>query len=485
MAKSIMIQGTMSNAGKSLLVTALCRVFKQDGYKVAPFKSQNMALNSFITWDGLEMGRAQVAQAEACGIEPDVRMNPILLKPTTDIGSQVIVNGKVKGQYAARDYFAIKKSFIPDILEAYNGLAEENDIIVLEGAGSPAEINLKSDDIVNMGMAKLVDAPVLLAGNIDPGGVFAQLYGTVKLLEPDEQERIKGLIINMFRGDKTILDPGIEMLEEKVGIPVVGTIPYMKVDIDDEDSMSGRLRNAKYSGDRPIDVAIIRLPKISNFTDFAPLEAHSYLGVRYVGSLEELGTPDLIIIPGTKSTMADLEWMNENGLADAIRKRAAAGTFILGVCGGYQMLGTMLSDPHGVEGGGDMAGLSLLPEQTVFAPLKTRTQTKAVLKTGYLSGTEVEGYEIHMGVNEPTGEFEYPANVVGTYIHGLFDNGTSVERLAEVLAAKKGLEAPTERIENRKEYKERQYDILADVLREYLDMDKVYEIMGIDRGSNE
>ncbi len=323
MAKSIMIQGTMSNVGKSLLCAALCRIFKQDGYRTAPFKSQNMALNSYITDDGLEMGRAQAVQAEAAGIAADVRMNPILLKPTSDRGSQVIVEGRVWGQYEARDYFARKKSLIPTILRCYNSLAAENDIIVIEGAGSPAEINLKQDDIVNMGLAELVSAPVLLVGDIDPGGVFAQLYGTVALLEPDEQARIRGLIINKFRGDKSLLDPGIAMLEEKTGLPVLGTIPYTRLDIDEEDSMAASLLE-KYPR-KDIDIAVIRLPRISNFTDFAPLDRHSQLGVRYVSDPKNLGRPDLIILPGTKNTMADLAWLRETGLAEAVCRLAGRG----------------------------------------------------------------------------------------------------------------------------------------------------------------
>ena len=267
-----MVQGTMSGAGKSLLVTALCRIFRRDGLWVAPFKSQNMALNSYITRDGLEMGRAQVAQAEAAGKEPDVRMNPILLKPSSDTGSQLIVNGRVRGQYSARDYFAMKKTLIPEILQAYRSLAEENDVIVLEGAGSPAEINLKADDIVNMGLAELVNAPVLLVGDIDRGGVFAQLYGTVALLEKEERDRIVGTVINKFRGDVRLLEPGLEMLREKTGIPVLGVVPYGQWDIDDEDSLSPRLTRKRT--DSPVDVAVIRLPRISNFTDFAPLESH-------------------------------------------------------------------------------------------------------------------------------------------------------------------------------------------------------------------
>ena len=303
-AKCIMVQGTMSGAGKSLLCAALCRIFAQDGWRVAPFKSQNMALNSFVTRDGLEMGRAQVVQAQAAGVEPDVRMNPILLKPSSDIGSQVIVNGEVRGQMPAAEYFRRKKQLIPDILAAYNSLAEDFDIIVIEGAGSPAEINLKADDIVNMGLAKLVDAPVLLVGDIDRGGVFAQLFGTVELLEPDERARIKGLVINKFRGDVGILRPGLAMLEEKTHLPVFGVVPYLKVDIEDEDSLSDRLqvKNAV----KPLDAAIVRLPHISNFTDFMPLEQHPLLGVRYVQTTRELGAPDCVILPGTKNTVDDL-----------------------------------------------------------------------------------------------------------------------------------------------------------------------------------
>ena len=321
-ASCIMVQGTMSGAGKSLLCAALCRIFAQDGYRTAPFKSQNMALNSFVTRDGLEMGRAQVVQAQAAGIEPDVRMNPILLKPSSDVGSQVIVNGEVRGQMPAAAYFKMKRSLIPDILAAYNSLAEAVDIIVIEGAGSPAEINLKADDIVNMGLAKLVDAPVLLAGDIDRGGVFAQLYGTVELLEPDERARIKGLIINKFRGDVEILRPGLAMLEEKTHLPVLGVVPYLKVDIEDEDSLSERLETGKTV--KPLDIAILRLPHISNFTDFMPLEQHPLLGVRYVQNAHTLGTPDLVILPGTKNTVDDLLWLRQSGLEPALLKLAAA-----------------------------------------------------------------------------------------------------------------------------------------------------------------
>lgn len=320
MAKCIMIQGTMSNVGKSLLVTALCRIFRQDGYRVAPFKGQNMALNSCITSKGLEMSRAQAVQAEAAGLEPDPRMNPVLLKPSSDTGSQLIVNGRPRGHYQAADYFKLKPGLIPEVLAAYHSLAAEQDIIVIEGAGSPAEINLGKDCFVNMGLAELVNAPVLLVGDIDRGGVFAQLYGTVALLEEEERARIVGTIINKFRGDVSLLRPGLGQLEKLTGVPVLGVVPYLRVDIDDEDSLSPRLERKSHSA--PIDIAVIRLPHIANFTDLDPLERHPALGVRYVERVAELGRPDLIVLPQTADEERDGAWLWESGLEAAIRERA-------------------------------------------------------------------------------------------------------------------------------------------------------------------
>ena len=480
----------MSGAGKSLLCTALCRIFAQDGWRVAPFKSQNMALNSCITADGLEMGRAQAVQAQAAGCEPDVRMNPILLKPSSDTGSQVIVNGEVWGDYSAADYFKNKTRLIPHVLEAYDSLAEENDILVIEGAGSPAEINLRENDIVNMGLAGLVDAPVLLAGDIDRGGVFAQLYGTVALLnEKKERKRVKGLIINKFRGDVDILRPGLTQLEELTGLPVVGVIPYTRVDIDDEDSLAPRL-NA-HEAHRPVDVAVIRLPHISNFTDFSPLESHPALGVRYVEQASGLGAPDLIVLPGTKSTMVDLGWMRQNGLEAAVRKLAAAGTPVLGVCGGYQMLGQTLRDPEGVEQKGEMRGMGLLPCETEFTPSKARTCTAAKVLTGPFAGATMEGYEIHMGrtkrlAGQPLCRLEngqeegaMQGNVFGTYLHGLFDEGSLTEALASWLLARKGIAQEAFRTQSHREYQQSQYDLLADAIRASLDLDAVYQVMGL------
>ena len=485
-AKAIMIQGTMSNAGKSVLTAGLCRIFKQDGYSVAPFKSQNMALNSFITKEGLEMGRAQVMQAEAAGVEPSVRMNPILLKPNSDTGSQVIVNGEVLGDMRAADYFRYKKQLIPQIMEAFHALAAEHDIIVLEGAGSPAEINLKSDDIVNMGMAKLAGAPVLLAGDIDRGGVFASLYGTVALLEEDERAMVKGTIINKFRGDVGILKPGLSQLEALTGVPVLGVVPGMDVDLDDEDSLSPRF-SARRAG-APLDVAVIRLPRISNFTDFAPLERHPAVGLRYVESAGALGAPDLVILPGTKSTMADLAWMRQNGLEASVQKLAAVGTPVIGICGGYQMLGETLSDPDGVEGGGTMAGMGLLPVSTVFQRGKTRTQTVGTFPDcrGFyapLSGLPLEGYEIHMGTGG--GLVAVRERVLGTYLHGLFDSGVFLRQLAALLLREKGLPENTAgEPEDIEAYKQKQYDRLAAVLRESLDLPAIYRILdrGLEKG---
>ena len=508
MAKAIMIQGTMSNAGKSLIAAGLCRIFHKDGYRVAPFKAQNMALNSFITREGLEMGRAQVMQAEAAGVAPSVRMNPILLKPTNDTGSQVIVNGEVLGNMDARTYFAYKKNLIPAVKEAYDSLAAENDIIVIEGAGSPAEINLKDDDaFVNMGMAKLAKAPVLLVGDIDRGGVFAQLIGTVELLDEDERKLVRGLIINKFRGDKTILDPGVAMLEERAGIPVVGVAPYLNIEVEDEDSLTERFSGNQEVG--LIDLAVIRVPRISNFTDFNPFERMPGVSLRYVQSVHELKNPDMIFLPGTKNTMEDLLWMRQNGLEAAVLKAAASGVPVFGVCGGYQMLGETLSDPLGVEAGGSIRGMGLLPMDTVFAGDKTRTradgkfgQVQGILSG--LSGTELEGYEIHMGVTTlkkgasalteicdsngagaagtDNGENRkidgaQCGNVYGSYVHSIFDREQVAERIVEALGKAKGVDTAEMTGVDYQAFKESQYDILAASLREHLDMKKIYEIL--------
>ena len=487
MAKVIMVQGTMSNAGKSLLVAGLCRVFRQDGYTVAPFKSQNMALNSFITKEGLEMGRAQVMQAEAAGIAPMVCMNPILLKPTSHTGSQVIVNGEVIGNMSAREYFAYKKQLVPDIKKAFQKLEEKADIIVIEGAGSPAEINLKENDIVNMGLAEMVDAPVLLVGDIDRGGVFAQLLGTLMLLTKQEKDRVKGLVINKFRGDKTILDPGILMLEEKGRVPVVGVLPYLELRLEDEDSLTERFDHRR---EGLIDIAVIRYPRISNFTDFNVFEQNPNVTVRYVASEEELHHPDLIILPGSKNTMGDLKWMRQNGMEAAVKKRVGEIP-VFGICGGYQMLGEMVEDPDGVEEGGALRGMELLPVKTELKKQKKRCQVEGKIGTlpgifSELSGCSYQGYEIHMGSThidgEASEEWKAPVygtrqNVYGSYIHGLFDQGYTAEAVVRALAKKKGLSLMEGKIQDYRKFKETQYDKLADAMRMYFHMEEIYGML--------
>jgi len=496
MAKVIMIQGTMSNVGKSLLTAGLCRIFKQDGYRAAPFKSQNMALNSFITAEGLEMGRAQVMQAEAAGFIPMVCMNPVLLKPVSPTGSQVIVNGEVVGNMSAKEYFAYKKQLIPEIQKAFRKLEEYADIIVIEGAGSPAEINLKQDDIVNMGLAEMVDAPVLLAGDIDRGGVFAQLLGTLMLLTDSERERVKGLIINKFRGDQSILDPGIKMIEDRGKIPVTGIVPYMELSLEDEDSLTERFSD---KAEGLIDIAVIRYPRISNFTDFNVFERMPGVTVRYVDSVSRLRHPDLIFLPGSKNTMGDLKWMRGNGLEAAVKKQAEEVP-VFGICGGYQMLGYRIDDPDDVEEGGSIRGMELLPVATVLEKKKKRSQTEGVIGKvkgtfHMLSGCGFKGYELHMG---RTVNIEAPAdamgengkdtgdrtvisaenkNIYGSYVHGLFDRGNIADIMVQALAEKKGITMEEGVSEDYQSFKEKQYDKLADTLRRSLNMEEIYGML--------
>lgn len=496
MAKVIMVQGTNSNAGKSLTVAALCRIFKQDGYKATPFKSQNMALNSYITKDGLEMGRAQVMQAEASGIEPDVRMNPILLKPTGEKGSQIILNGKVFKDMTAGEYYTYKEDMIPHIMKAYNSLASEYDIIVIEGAGSPAEINLKKQDIVNMGMAKMADAPVIIVGDIDRGGVFASLAGTMLLFDEEEKERVKGFIINKFRGEVKLLEPGLKMLEDITRIPTLGVVPYIHVDIDDEDSLSERLSNNKEHSF--IDIVVIKLPRLSNFTDFNVFSLIDGVSLRYVSTVKELGDPDMIIIPGTKNTIEDLKWLRQSGLEVNVIRHAKQGKAVFGVCGGYQMLGQQINDPENVEGGGSIKGLDLLNITTDFSNDKTTVQTSGTINklNGFyreLSGIKVNGYEIHMGTSriiedekgEPmnTLKSKYDGcvqdNVAGTYLHGIFDNISVTKTIVKILANNKGISLEEIDDFDYNKYKQEQYDILADCVRNSLDINAIYKIMGI------
>ena len=492
--KVIMVQGTMSNAGKTLIAAGLCRIFANDGYMVAPFKSQNMALNSYVTETGEEMGRAQVMQAECCRVLPQVWMNPILLKPTSKSGSQVIVRGRSIGNMSAREYFGRKKDFLPDIKEAFNHLAETADIIVVEGAGSPVEMNLKKDDIVNMGVAELLDASVILVGDIDRGGIFAQVIGTLDLLEPAERNRVKGIVVNKFRGDKTLFDDGVKILEERGKTTVLGVVPFMNLDIDDEDSLAETLLKSGINEDAKLDIAVIRLPYISNFTDIYPFKEVPSVSVRFVNNSDELGNPDLILIPGSKNTIHDIRWIREVGLDKKLLQQQEKGTIIFGICGGFQILGKCIKDDEAVESGGEEEGLGLLPVETSLG-----TEKKQVLFNGSVVATDgiladmnkcsVEGYEIHMGETSVSGEAKeftsngtgyYKDNVFGTYIHGFFDTKDVLSNFIDILAKRKGVSIDTSVIVGYKEYKDSQYELLASGLREALDMDKIYEMLGLN-----
>ena len=490
--KSIMLQGTGSSVGKSMLAAALCRVFRQDGLRVAPFKSQNMALNSFATREGLEMGRAQVVQAQAAGVEPSVAMNPILLKPTSDKKSQVIVLGRPIGNMSAVEYHRYKPNLRAMVKRTYDELEARYDAVVIEGAGSPAEINLREGDLVNMWMAEAADAPVLLVGDIDRGGVFAALYGTVMLLEPEERERVKGLVINKFRGDVSILEPGLRMIEEKLGIPVVGVVPWTDADIEDEDSVSRRLTDSSGAGE--ITVAVVRLKHLSNFTDFQALSLHPGVTLKYALRPRELEDADVIILPGTKNTIDDLIDLRNRGMLAPIVRHARAGRLLIGVCGGYQMLGQALRDPCGVEASApEVAGLGLLDMEVDFRPEKRTVQAAGTLNgapdwLAPLAGTKLEGYEIHSGANAfgpdarfwmlPDGACNAAGNVLGTYLHGLFDDGALAGAVIRRARQIKGLpDAPERAAVNMAAYREAQFDKLADVVRGSLDMDAVYRIL--------
>ena len=487
MAKAIMIQGTCSNAGKSLFAAALCRVFREDGFRVAPFKSQNMALNSAVTPDGLEIGRAQAMQAEAAGIAPDVRMNPILLKPNSDTGSQLVLCGKPVGDYSAIEYQKKKRELLSEVLKAYHSLAAEQDIIVIEGAGSPAEINLRADDIVNMGLAEAVDAPVILIGDIDRGGVFAALYGTVKLLSEAEQARIKGLVINKFRGDIKILEPGLRQLEALTEKPVLGVLPYRHFDLEDEDSLSERLRKTEREADALLRIAVIRLPRLSNFTDFDPLQAAPEVALSYVNSPAEIGAADLLILPGSKSTLEDLAWLKAQGFDMCIRDFAVSGRPVLGICGGYQMLGETLRDK---ESGVEAAGLGLLPVDTVFYAAKQTVCVSGTItaSSGFwaaLAGQKTEGYEIHMGQSciGKDGENFQHLSAREESERQRADGcvaGAVTETLLKALAARKGLSYP-HRLKSRRERQEAGFRLLSQTLREHFDLRELYRIMGVER----
>ncbi len=501
-AKVIMVQGTSSHAGKSIIATALCRIFAHDGYEVAPFKAQNMSLNSYVTPDGGEIGRSQAVQAAAAMTASKVEMNPVLIKPEGDSRSQVVVMGRPLGVASAREYYDLKPTIWDTVTSALDRLRDDYDVIVIEGAGSPAEINLKQHDIVNMRVALHANAPVLLVGDIERGGVFAQLVGTMALLESEEQARVKGYVINKFRGDASLLTPGLAFLKERTGVPVAGVIPYFSdIHIPEEDSLG--IASDPMSCEKTLDIAVMRLPHISNFDDFDPLRNEPGVRVRYVGRAEEFGDPDLVIIPGSKTTMADLDWLRTQGLAELTVTTRQKGTPVIGICAGYQMLGRALLDPEGVESAkAETYGLGLLQTSTAFANRKSTHQVKGhVAADGGLllgcRGAEVSAYEIHMGVTEcderltqpfvlhsrsgqsvelADGSMDDEGLTLGTYLHGLFHNRAVRRSILDCVAARKGVTLPdsAEDIDPSAEY-----DKLAELVRQHLDMQMVYRAMGL------
>ena len=505
-AKTLMLQGTASSVGKSVLVTALCRIFRQDGFKVAPFKSQNMALNSFVTAEGGEIGRAQAVQAQAAGIEPSVDINPVLIKPEAGAKAQVIVMGKVAKNLNAANYSENAPDLLKTIENSFNRLSATYDIVIIEGAGSPAEVNLKEREIVNMRIAKMANSPVLLVGDIDRGGVFAALVGTLELLDPEERDRVKGFIINKFRGDVSLLKSGLDFLEAKTGKFVVGVIPYFRdIAIAQEDSVYLEERPAGSLGHGP-DIAVVHLPHISNYDDFDPLE-EAGCHVRYVDSPEKLGQPDLIILPGTKSTVHDLIFLKQQRLAEVITRLKNAGTPIIGICGGYQILGRTIKDPWQVESSREVIeALGFLEMDTIFNRQKTsrRVTGRVVADKGFLAGlgeVTVEGYEIHMGQTEDPerspliriaeaaddeggywdGCVSQDGLVCGTYLHGFFHNPEITRALVQFLGQRRGLTFQGKALRVQDE----EYDKLADFVRSHLDIERVYKIIGVkSKGKN-
>ncbi len=476
MAKYIMIQGTASHVGKSILTAALCRIFFQEGFKVAPFKSQNMALNSYVTADGLEMGRAQVAQAEAANIAPNVLMNPVLLKPTGNSTSQVIINGKPVGIMSAAEYhggYSLKA--FRAATNAVARLSEEFDIIVVEGAGSPAEVNLKANDIVNMRVAKHLNAPVILVADIDRGGCLAAIVGTLALLDEDERNLVKGIVINKFRGDVKLFLPAVEFLENKTGKPVLGILPHIeKLGIDDEDSVS---LDDKISGGGEINIAVIRLNKISNFTDFDSLAGEPDVNLFYAKNAAELDAADLIILPGSKNTSEDLIWLKENNFVAQILKKP-----VIGICGGFQMLGRKIFDPLQTESSHvELDGLNLLPLETTFAENKFTKQVTVDAADFNFLGSHIhaenlDGYEIHSGVTNISEKFITAENVLGTYIHGIFDNDSFRRQILNAIRFKKNL-PPLEVTRNFRAEKQKNYERLAKIVRENLNMELLNKII--------
>ena len=491
---NLMIVGTSSGAGKSLFVTALCRIFYKDKYKVSPFKSQNMALNSYITKDGKEMGRAQVVQAEASGLEPDVNMNPILLKPSTMNKIQIIVCGKSIGNMSGVEYNQYKKNLIPILKETYSKIENENDIVVIEGAGSPAEINIKEEDISNFAMARIADASVILVADIDRGGVFASIYGTIMLLNEEDRKRIKGIVINKFRGNKEVLKSGFDIIENLTGVKTLGVIPYTDIDIEDEDSLTEKYKSFKLNkNSNKIKISVIKLKHISNVTDIDALSIYDDVEIQFVTERSQIGNEDLLIIPGSKNTIDDLKWLKESGIAEEIIKRARTETIIFGICGGFQILGNKVKDPYHIEGDiEELNALGLLDLETIMENEKTLVQyngklaiDNGILKT--LNNFEIKGYEIHQGItrgnekNLTTDDrtiFVNRDNIIATYLHGIFDNKDFTDSLLNEIRRRKGLEEVNDNI-SYEEYKLKEFDKLEKLVRENVDIDEIYKIIGL------
>jgi len=518
-AKRLMFLGTGSDVGKSLLTAAFCRILKQDGYRVAPFKAQNMALNSFITAEGAEMGRAQVVQAEAAGIAPHVDMNPVLLKPTSQMGSQVIVLGKPVGNFSARDYYRYKTELLPVVREAFGRLAQRYDVVVLEGAGSAVELNLKENDLVNLSMAHWAEAPCVLVGDIDRGGIFASLLGSLALMSSEERRRIVGMMVNKLRGDPALFSGGVRILEDRSGCPVLGVIPHFDhISIAEEDSVALGKRMRRGADVAPsagkVAVGVLRLPFISNYTDFDCFEREPGVDLVYFDEPASVFRFDAVVLPGSKNTLEDLDHLRRTGMADAVKAYYKSGGTVVGICGGYQMLGRRLLDPQGVESAlRELPGLGLLAMETEMFPEKTTTQSEAVpleelaglgeqIGEGS-AGESLHGYEIHMGRSRPLEGRERPlfrvfkrngepaddrdgligedGRVWGTYLHGVFDNDGFRRRFLEFLRHRSGKTeaAPGEAFTYAK-WKDEQYDLLADHVRAHCDVDLVYRLAGLE-----
>ena len=490
-----MLLGTASSVGKSTIATAFCRYFKHKGLKVAPFKALNISLNSFVTNDGLEMGRAQVVQADACELEPKAWMNPILLKPSGNMKTQVIVNGKVKCDIDSYKYKELNRELKEIVKETYNEVSQFFDIMILEGSGSCAEINLKDSDIANMYMAKASNSPVILVADIDRGGVFASVLGTIMLLDEDERSRVKGVIINKFRGNIEYFKPAMKQLEDIIKIPVLGAMPYFNLDIEDEDSVTERINN-KSKISNGLDIVVIRLPYMSNFTDFNSISRLENISLRYANEVEDIGNPHLLIIPGSKNTIEDLKYLKEKGIYDEIIRLEKTNTIIFGICGGYQMLGEVIEDKFGIEGEvRTEKGFGLLPIKTIFNKEKITKQASGKIISNILKSineVEVSGYEIHNGESkinkkdnifikldngEIAGAINNRGNVLGTYLHGIFDNGDFLGAFVKLLLEKNNINNECNDIMSYNEYKINELNKLSKMLEENIDMLKVEEIL--------